>query len=327
MQSISGYGRELFVSNVIGYIGTHYPAIFQTIFSNYLPSSATITVKREWQHTDIAVFIGDPNKPHIIIENKIGAAIIKSQLKKYSDLIGADGHRILLSLRKPINQDTGEWQYMSYEDLAERLAPCLIGKGFEFEFLKYFCEYLKSLHNEIEVISNDLLENLDSKTLKEITQKDNMRPYEARMIFEILSSKLEERIKGYGVSVSAGITHSTPMLQLVFDKDKYKDKGYVVQLQDNYLVLGFEIANNGLFTYTKNDEKTERTAKRENRAEIWDVYAPEALKKFTNNKDRNEMSGYTTEKYIMPTIRFYCGDKTIEDVFNDIEEIVKDLPK
>lgn len=326
MHRISGYGRELFVSNVIKYIADNYQEKFGNIFSEYLPINLSgMRVVREWKHIDICVFVHDSNKPCLIIENKVGAGITESQLSKY-EKEGDQGCRyVLLSLRKPPISLPEKWAYMSYGDLANEIFSTFRDSvpSFDNMFIRYFAEYLLTLNEEIDKAQNHVYNNLHV-SLKDLIPNDpSRRPYEARIIFESLAMILKERLKDYPVSINTGIGHTTPMLDINFDQCKEDEVRYIMQLQDSTLVVGFVIDNDGQLVATSDDKKKLYAQKKEIRQAMWNAYAPEVLRILASKENANTTNGYTTDKYIVPTIRLKRGNYSINEIFDEISAYVK----
>ncbi len=323
IRQISGYGRELFVSNVLKYIGDTFPEVFKKIFAEYLSENlAEFSVKREWRHTDVAVFAADNTKanPCLIIENKVGAATLNEQLEKYSTFVKKSrGRCLLLALREPVRELPQPWVYMSYGTLSKRLDETISGKGFEIEFLKNFAAYLAALNNEVEELNNNITVDL---TLAKVTAIAGKHPYGQRTVFETLAKILGERLKNYPLTVSAGIAHATPMLEVVFDGRKKRDMNYTVQIQDNCLVVGYIVKNKGQYVPKYNKPKDEKQHKKENRVVNWKANAPEVLKDLAAKENADTSTGYTTLTYIMPAIRLNRADRKIDEIFKEVEALV-----
>ena len=97
IKAVSGYGRELFFSNIIDYIANHCSEVIASALREFLPPSGFDKVERENRHMDLVFFGRDANQsvPVLVIENKRGSIATEKQLQEYiKKITGNKGSKI-----------------------------------------------------------------------------------------------------------------------------------------------------------------------------------------------------------------------------------------
>lgn len=127
--------KELFHSNVWGFLMKNDHDFIQVFYPSFLPSNyydEKIEVSREWHHRDVAIWLPkkDGTKSFIVIENKIKSMPNYGQLEEYTEpysdwafergvLTGIDEECALdFSSREKLK---GRWDYLSYKTIAARI--------------------------------------------------------------------------------------------------------------------------------------------------------------------------------------------------------------
>jgi len=149
LHNLSLGGKELFHSDFLAWFAQSYPEEAAHVFSGYAqlgdPGPGEVA-EREYEHLDLILRL--PHLQLIVIENKVWSLPDDAQLQAYAagpiSRLGTDktqcgplGGRgdgpaqILLSLTPPgwdqpgtrVLGDTARWDYLSYQELADRLEP------------------------------------------------------------------------------------------------------------------------------------------------------------------------------------------------------------
>lgn len=136
IDAISGYGRELFFSNLIAYIANKYPNIINSTLAGYLPDGNFGSVEREYHHTDLTFFDSADSKkrnPVLVVENKFGSIATAEQLNKYTSKFSPDekkrtenkpGCRFLLISPNRLDCTTAQnarWDFLTYSEFGREL--------------------------------------------------------------------------------------------------------------------------------------------------------------------------------------------------------------
>lgn len=159
--------RELFHTNFWAWILRKYPLIFTKAFYAGYDNKTEVKIRREKDNIDLSLQIGDE---FIIIENKFKSMPCKSQLNEYWAKAKTDNKKlILISYFKPLFRLEENWEYLSYEELCNRLQKCLneaaptsIDKDDEVFIASYikFLELLNQFQKNLELKPTDTMGKL-----------------------------------------------------------------------------------------------------------------------------------------------------------------------
>lgn len=126
---ISLGSKELFHSNFLAWFADHFPEQAAAVFRPWtVPMGEALAApsKRELAHLDLVLHL--PGLVPIVVENKVFSVPSEEQLDRYAKgalvhrkVEGTSYKRILLSLMSPGWMRYKDWQWMSYQTLAEAL--------------------------------------------------------------------------------------------------------------------------------------------------------------------------------------------------------------
>lgn len=128
---MSLHSKELFHSNVLGWLVETYPELGRQLFEPWLrpdPAQSQLRVRREHHNLDLVIEL--PGHQALVIENKVFSLPDTRQLERYDQQnlpkAGLDGAtRVLLSLADPGWAQWQGWQLLTYAVLAERIDALL----------------------------------------------------------------------------------------------------------------------------------------------------------------------------------------------------------
>ena len=129
MFQLSLASKELFHTNFLYWLEMAEPDIFKNVMKKMgIEYDCPITVKREWEHFDLAILKMDDNKIIeivAIIENKVKSLPRLDQLEKYNKKLNKFNNssackKILLSFSKPdFDTEKHGWKYVDYDAIAK----------------------------------------------------------------------------------------------------------------------------------------------------------------------------------------------------------------
>ena len=350
IKAVSGYGRELFFSNIINYIAKHCTEVITSALQELLPQNGFDKVERENRHMDL-VFFGRDDKnnstPVLVIENKQGSIATQEQLERYYERItkikksksGKNSECTFLLISphcfdKDVADKAG-WSFMGYEELGQKLGLALgdyaekksgYSDTLEYKLLKAAIEYMPFLEKESTRVYNEVTSDLQCSDLrKEGDSADNIKlRYHA--VAHLLISKLEDEgifkkmeeqqlltseHKYFEASFDPGT--SEPLVRMEVKelvKVKEVNANFSVFFQGDYLSIGFGM-NDTYEDLGKNDKKKYRLDK-------WKEYDfANTLKQITGDSNSYydyEGTGYMTTKYILTMYRINVRDKTVSEI-------------
>ena len=154
--------KELFHSNLLAWMCQRFPEQARQVFRPWLvPAevSGPDRVRREFRHLDLVIELSGFQP--LVIENKLTALPDEEQLSRYASgaLAGfrAPPTLLLLSLANPgwragrKRLGGQDWSYLSYADLAQRLARVFWRSGgFEGQVLTHEAAFVHLLHRVVE---------------------------------------------------------------------------------------------------------------------------------------------------------------------------------
>ena len=200
--------KELFHSNVWGWLienDKNFINVFIPTFEieNY-NKGCNIWSKREEKNRDILIWLEDNNgnKQHIVIENKIKTLPTTHQLEEYTVNLGNSlfFHGVLTGIG-PCTLDlneldgkngvTGNWSYVSYEEISDRILEIAMHSKSEliknhFEQIEEYCHILKCINlildTNINSHNNYLTYDCDYDTLNSLRIADIFKKHSAYLI-------------------------------------------------------------------------------------------------------------------------------------------------
>ncbi|MGX7695987.1 PD-(D/E)XK nuclease family protein [Gordonia polyisoprenivorans] len=233
------YGsRELFHSNLLAWLCELYPDEIGPVFDQLIEHGGTsqqlksLNVQREWRHLDLV--LSWSNRSPLVIENKVFSLPRNDQLDAYAKQIrqvkalGPETRAVLLSLCEPVRptytssgKPAVDWHYVSYGDLAGRLAEQLpSGKSYELETARRYVrlsQRLQELANLLKV-DNESEPVFISSWASEADDKQLMMSASKLRAF-YLSNYIDTAIEETKVTrtSNAGLTNATPMIEFAYD--------------------------------------------------------------------------------------------------------------
>lgn len=339
IESASGYGRELFFSNILHYIARNYPDVIKEALRKFLPDGFDYAV-REYCHTDLAFFDkNEPKKPILIIENKRGAIAQYEQLKKYKQEFDDNTKNcrfLLISphfLEKRV-ADRANWEFLDYEQLGAALSSAIKREFvrsemscFDYSMLNAVTLYMKDLKCKFDSIYTSVKASVrEGRTCKEVLHSKNNKDEKSRgslnARYYAVSGLLAERadndieLQDFICYFESGT--SNPIVHFDLDENKIKYNGLTCQIffQDKQIAIGF--GKKGKF---KNLSKTK---KKEHRRKFWDKkHLSDPINyiiKDIDDKYKKEYDGegYMTTKYILPMYKIDVGDETVDQIITMI---------
>ena len=335
IKAVSGYGRELFFSNIIDYIANHCSEVIASALREFLPPSGFDKVERENRHMDLVFFGRDANQsiPVLVVENKRGSIATEKQLQEYiKKITGNKGNKIgknsgcsfLLISPHRFDKDVADragWSFMGYKDLGQRLDSALgdyaeknsgYSDTLQYKLLKAAIEYMPYLEEESTRIYDGV--KSDTKCSELRNQDDSSDTIKLR--YCAVAHMLKVRLKEEGViGVDCGFDSGStlPMANLEF-KDYLeigKDKlSFILSFQGEVLSIGF--FQEGHFDNLDNKKK------KESRKDMWRIHNfAEILKQITDRPegfDDYKGTGYMTSGYILPMYRIDMRDRTVDEI-------------
>lgn len=295
MDYMSGYARELFVSNILSYMVDHHPKALKEAFKELGLPHDWDEAQREFKHTDLTFKKG--GKAVLVIENKTESSANDDQLRKYKINFkkenGGDIDHTIFLLISPNDNDRfvaecNSWQYVGYAALAVALKKAMekeVGdsEALQHLILKEVLKYMESLDR----YNNSALDAVTPATkiadLEKVTGQGKI--FEGRankkkgrdrlLAYQGVCKRLNEALKQAGQQPMARFSKGTagkPVISLEVPivkesrNDKYEievdpDKGHLyfaVQFMDEHLSMGF-LSRCDLENHTdKKSEKIER---------------------------------------------------------------------
>jgi hypothetical protein len=217
------YGqRELFHSNFLAWFFDALPELADAVFRDLsvdIEDDATRHrhVERERENLDLVLHW--PDAAPLVIENKVFSLPEANQLHEYRAKTarwkGAAAQHVLLSMSSPREPIDG-WNYLSYQDLAERIDVALgdvEAEGYEIETIRRYSRVVRLLSALLDttvVHSPSESTWLDSAELAEIDSSQTrtaLRKLRARRVQMVLAAE------GPGVGwTEAAISHGHPLV-------------------------------------------------------------------------------------------------------------------
>lgn len=337
VRAASGYGRELFFSNIIHFIATKHPCIIKESLSKYLPQGFG-TVTREAKHTDLTFYDeNDPKKPVLIIENKRGAIATEKQLKTYKDKLGdkKDNCKFLLISPHFFVEEVAqkaEWAFMDYEALALAFSDSIEKHSgeltpFEYSMLKATAAYMQSWKIDSDDIYRGITEN---SICKELVENNKGLWDTAKLkyfaVYQFLSKRKENdpELGNYTCLFDSGTTN--PMVQFNLSEDiRLKGLKFQIFLQNGRIELGFGKKNYSDIT-EKKDRKNFR-AKLCKKNKLTRVISDVTKGLEFNIPPKNNSRGYMSKGYVLCMFKESIIDKKISQALDLICEIAKRMEK
>ena len=330
VEALSGYGRELFFSNILDYIANHCPAAIKSALKEYLPEEGYACCRRENKHMDM-VFLNEDKMPVLVIENKRGAIATTKQLKKYRediDKLKANKQKknsgcsfLLISphyFEEELAHQAG-WEFMGYAELGERLNSAIRDmacnnheNAFKYQLLDYVTTYMSELEAESTMVYNSVTPNTPCAQLR----SGNEPMDHIKLRYCAMAHMLTQRIKENGlVGVDAcfdpGV--SSPLVNMEIKEMMETPDGkvnFTVQFQGDCLSVGF--GREGIFAPLNKEEKKKERQKEWDRNDFAKVISDisNGIQDFSNYSG----SGYMTTKYILAMYRIDVRERTVNEI-------------
>lgn len=218
---LSLHSKELFHSNMIGWLAERYPVEATRVFADYAePGSSTgPTVQREHLNLDLVLRL--PGCQPMVIENKVWSLPDDTQLLRYSEnqLLKLEGPvtAVLLSLTPPM-WEGGEaefggvrWRHLGYEKLAEgvRAASRRIGQlgapddHFAAELLERYAAYVESICRLVQLTRGGDLDDLVALPSDEYELLQALRFHDvvSKLRYQRAIQRSLDRIRQIGLTV------------------------------------------------------------------------------------------------------------------------------
>ncbi len=151
MFQLSLASKELFHSNFIAWLCESYPQEAGELFAEFMEEPPTsydrIKARREWKKIDLwlGFYNGKKLIRELVIENKVKSLPDEQQLKRMARIArkhcGEGANLLLLSLSTP-NFVLGEWKYLSYAALAEKLSKIQPRVDYHGELLQDYTNFI-----------------------------------------------------------------------------------------------------------------------------------------------------------------------------------------
>lgn len=238
--------KKLFHSNVWGWLienDKNFINVFIPTFEieNY-NKGCNIWSKREEKNRDILIWLEDNNgnKQHIVIENKIKTLPTIHQLEEYTVNLGNSlfFHGVLTGIG-PCTLDlneldgkngvTGNWSYVSYEEISDRILEIAMHSKSEliknhFEQIEEYCHILKCINlildTNINSHNNYLTYDCDYDTLNSLRIADIFKKHKGSQFINYVKSRKEElenlKQDGYCLVISQSFHNGKTTLDIRF---------------------------------------------------------------------------------------------------------------
>ena len=307
---------ENFHTCFIHWLGSTYPTETLKLF---IPNKNIENIKfgNQVKHNneyifDLCVTMGKNNEEILIIENKLKSFPTEEQLIKYSNAFeGKKATFILLSLAPEVKLPD-KWQYLSYDELANRMHTVFDNANLTNEYHKYL---IKDYISVIETISKGFPQN---KSMK----------YD--FYDEIVSDNLKDIYIKYRTSELCNYINTTTNLSATTD---FRDKQGIVNIWyniENYDIIFLIQIQHNEYRYcliygdeTENDLR-ESIAKKKKKNDIWFNNCIENYPKARSYKNKNFCGYKPNFIYRYQTLdRIFNKDKLSNITYQEIAEKVK----
>lgn len=243
--------KELFHTNFLYWLEMAEPVIFKNVMKSMgIEYNDPVTVKREWEHFDLAIVKTNDNKEEIvaIIENKVKSLPRLDQLEEYNNKLNKFNNssackKILLSFSKPdFDTEKHGWKYVDYTDVA---------KIFKQNYNNGSCQYHKALiedyynmvkglcdlknkwigENFLSKNYNTILSSDDDKDARDLRINDIRHKLIYSKMLEKLREKMGNLVFNNLITTGTSFSNSTGIVEVHIKKymSDYKEFGIQVQ--------------------------------------------------------------------------------------------------
>lgn len=252
MFQLSLASKELFHTNFLYWLEMAEPVIFKNVMKGMgIEYNEPVTVKREWEHFDLAILKMDNNKIIeivAIIENKVKSLPRLDQLDEYNkkiEKIKKDSacKKILLSFSEP-GFDTKKhgWEYVDYNKIAEIIqqeennSSCQYHKA----LIEDYCKMVKglcSLKNEwigtafLSKKYNTILISDDDQNARNLRINDLRHKLIYSKMLELLREKMGNLVSNELIKTGTAFTNSKGIVEVHITKNMSDYKVFGIQAQ------------------------------------------------------------------------------------------------
>jgi hypothetical protein len=254
MLHLSLHSKELFHSNILGWLFETYPTEATVVLEGLVPrrdhQRAGDLVRRKYGYLDLVVEL--PGFAPAVIENKVFSLPDVEQLRRYAEgaLEGLDDPSlILLSFTSPAWADDlfsvgdRQWRWLSYDDLAERIraasarvrASTLPGSAFAADLLDHYAHLGTTLRRLAAVIGEPRDEDsvdLESSVLahlRRIRLHDALSKARAGTLLDMPRHQIGDEVNGRAVSWKSDFTKGSVLIEAFVTNDRGDRVGWQLQ--------------------------------------------------------------------------------------------------
>lgn len=232
---LSLHSKELFHSNLLGWLCETHPPAAQQLFARWVPARATsqLRVQRERNHLDLAVEL--PGLAPFVIENKVFAPPDDAQLDEYSagNLAALeDPTLLLLSLGAPLWDSSTyrskagfAWRHISYRDLADGIDDLASAiTGFDGDLVAHYCTFIRALDElasaagAVEADEAIAIDAATAKLLQDIRLHDAIGKLRARVAIAAARVHTTVLLPAVPIRWEAAFTNAQPLVAAFLDR-------------------------------------------------------------------------------------------------------------
>jgi hypothetical protein len=220
--------KELFHSNLIGWLAERFPEQMARVFAPWLEASPACSphrVRREFLNLDLVLEF--PGRKPLVIENKMFSVPRQGQLDDYAARIdnerslGSATVRALLSPCRPA-WSSGGWRHISYRELAARLRQerGAFGDPYVDETVSRYAamvEHISAILDaavDISDLTNSWLFLDPTGSLAAARLMDGCAKLRADAVAALLEARLVANGLGDQLWVGSGLTNKTPFIEI-----------------------------------------------------------------------------------------------------------------
>ena len=229
--------KELFHSNFWAWLFERNAEYIQIFFPMVQEESPKVV--REEKNRDISIH---SNNRVYVIENKLKSVPYLKQLKDYREELGqAFGGGIITGIETPGFDCPDDWEFLSYYDIGMKIAeiaesePPSFEKDLIIRYTEMICLLCNVLKEKVQNIGNQLLppteelNQIESIRMGDVVKKLNADYFVKYLYMQLLP--FLKSVKGYKLSVCAGFSHKSAIIDIRYVNDPVGLIG--IQIQGN----------------------------------------------------------------------------------------------
>lgn len=307
--------KELFHSNVWWWLIEHDKNFIKVFIPDFEPMNYhngedfCIWPKREDLKRDILIWLedNDGNRSHIVIENKIKALPTVQQLERYTVnfktssffhgvLTGIGPCTLELSELKNVNNVSGEWSYVSYDEISNRILKYAMSSkekiiSTHLEQIEEYCNIINCINiilDENAKMNENVLTYKYDESLNDLRIADIFKKRKGSQFINYVKSrkpeleKLRPEDEKYKLVIAQSFNNGKTTLDVSFSN--------WVNTNTVYQLLGVEIEGDQFRIVAERNGRLEKISA----DDIYDNYKDDWFDDSYDKKDNKSVFGYPT---------------------------------